>query len=187
MAKVSCKALCTTIMTNMTNSLPKNGRTLSKSLRKLRPPKQKPFNSLPRPGLMMLLILSVLSKMRYYFFCLQQSKDANNPFLSQLNNLKTHAGIETMLLTMRGTTDMPLRAVAFATDGVEHFLKGTMKTDTQDFLGKMEGFAVQGMKGINISSKHFMLLSIILEAASEKTISSYSYLFLSYPQNKRYK
>src|SRR6266850_419682 len=103
------------------------------------------------------------------------------------NNLKTHAGIETMLLTMRGTTDMPLRAVAFATDGVEHFLKGTMKTDTQDFLGKMEGFAVQGMKGINISSKHFMLLSIILEAASEKTISSYSYLFLSYPQNKRYK
>ena len=60
---------------------------------------------------------------------------------------------------------MPLRPVAFATDGVEHFLEGVIKTDTQDFLGKMEGFAVQGVKGINISSMNFMLLSIILGAA----------------------
>jgi hypothetical protein len=60
---------------------------------------------------------------------------------------------------------MPLRAVAFATDGVEHFLEGVIKTDTQDFLGKMEGFAVQGVKGMNISSMNFMLLSIILGAA----------------------
>jgi hypothetical protein len=35
---------------------------------------------------------------------------------------------------------MPLRVAAFATDGVEHFLKGTIKTDTQDFLGKIEGW-----------------------------------------------
>jgi len=60
---------------------------------------------------------------------------------------------------------MPLRAVAFTTNGVEHFLEGVIKTNTQDFLGKMEGFAVQGMKGINISSADFMLLSIILGAA----------------------
>ncbi len=60
---------------------------------------------------------------------------------------------------------MPLRAVAFATNGVEHFLEGVIKTDTQDFLGKMEGFAVQGVQGINISSMDFILLSIILGAA----------------------
>src|SRR5712691_6426065 len=70
-----------------------------------------------------------------------------------------------MLFTTRGTTDMPLRAVAFTTNGVEHFLEGVIKTNTQDFLGKMEGFTVQGMKGINISSADFMLLSIILGAA----------------------
>lgn len=70
-----------------------------------------------------------------------------------------------MLFTTRGTTDMPLTAVAFVTDGVENFLEGVIKTDTQDFLGKMEGFAVQGVKGINISSKHFVLLSIISGAA----------------------
>jgi len=86
-------------------------------------------------------------------------------FFAQLNNLKTRAGVETMLFTTRGTTDMPLRAVAFATDGVENFLEGVIKTDTQDSLGKMEGFAVQGVKDMNISSKHFALLSIILGAA----------------------
>jgi hypothetical protein len=65
----------------------------------------------------------------------------------QLNNLKLHAGVETMLFTTRGTTDLPLTGVAFATEGVDNFLEGAMKTDTQHFLGKMEGFAVQGVQG----------------------------------------
>ncbi|KAF8228369.1 hypothetical protein L208DRAFT_1291848, partial [Tricholoma matsutake] len=54
---------------------------------------------------------------------------------------------ETMLFTMHSTTDMPMKGVAFATPGVKHFLDGVMKTDMQDFLGKMEGFAVQGIQG----------------------------------------
>jgi flagellar hook protein FlgE len=52
-----------------------------------------------------------------------------------------------MLFTTRGSTDLPIRGVAFATEGVEDFLEGAMKTDTQDFITKMEGFAVQGVKG----------------------------------------
>ena len=54
-----------------------------------------------------------------------------------------------MLFTTRGSTDLPLRGVSFATEGVENFLEGALKTDTQDFIGKMEGFAVQGVKGMS--------------------------------------
>ena len=53
-----------------------------------------------------------------------------------------------MLFATRGTTDMPMRGAFFTTSGVENFLEGVMRTDTQDFLGKMEGFAVQGIQGI---------------------------------------
>jgi hypothetical protein len=52
-----------------------------------------------------------------------------------------------MLFATRGTTDLPMKGVAFSTAGVKHFLEGVMKIDPQDFLGKMEGFAVQGVKG----------------------------------------
>lgn len=52
-----------------------------------------------------------------------------------------------MLFATRGSTDLPMKGVTFATPGVEHFLEGVMKSDPQDFLGKMEGFAVQGVKG----------------------------------------
>ena len=52
-----------------------------------------------------------------------------------------------MLFTTRGSTDLPLRGVTFATDGVEDFLESALKTDSQDFIGKIEGFAVQGIKG----------------------------------------
>jgi hypothetical protein len=53
-----------------------------------------------------------------------------------------------MLLAIRSTTDMLMRGAFFMTSGVENFLEGVMRTDTQDFLGKMEGFAVQGIQGI---------------------------------------
>jgi hypothetical protein len=44
--------------------------------------------------------------------------------------------------------DLPLHGIAFTTEGVEDFLEGAMKMDMQDFIGKMEGFAVQGVKGM---------------------------------------
>ncbi|KAF8221451.1 hypothetical protein L208DRAFT_1327947, partial [Tricholoma matsutake] len=67
-------------------------------------------------------------------------------------NSATHtlAAIEnkSMLFAMHGTTDMPMRGAIFSTSGVENFLKGVMRMDTPDFLGKMEGFTVQGIQGI---------------------------------------
>jgi hypothetical protein len=65
----------------------------------------------------------------------------------KLNNLKSRMGIETMLFVTHGSTDLPMNGVTFATVGVKNFLEVVMKTDPQDFLGKMEGFAVQGVKG----------------------------------------
>jgi len=66
-----------------------------------------------------------------------------------------------MLFTTRGSTDLPLRGVAFATEGVEDFLESAMKTDTQDFIGKMEGFAVQGVKGLLRPTHPFRLYVVL--------------------------
>lgn len=60
-----------------------------------------------------------------------------------------------MLLTTHRTTDMPMKGVAFATPSVKHFLEGVMKTDTQDFLGKMEGFAVHKVFRVRMEWKHY--------------------------------
>lgn len=62
-----------------------------------------------------------------------------------------------MLFTTHGTTNLPMCGVAYSTLGVQHFLEGVMKIDTQDFVGKMKGFAVQGIKGIVISKSTFWL------------------------------
>jgi hypothetical protein len=52
-----------------------------------------------------------------------------------------------MLYTTHGSTDLPLRSITFATEGVQDFMQSVMGIDNQDLLGKMEGFAVQGVKG----------------------------------------
>lgn len=78
---------------------------------------------------------------------------------SELNNLKSRTGVETMLFATRGSTDLPMKGVTFATSGVEHFLEGVMKTAPQDFLRKMEGFAVQGIKGA--AKNHQQRISVI--------------------------
>jgi len=65
----------------------------------------------------------------------------------QLSNLRSRTGVESLLFTAHGSTDLPLRGLVYETDGIENFLEGVMKMDTQDFVGKMEGFAVQGIKG----------------------------------------
>ncbi|KAF8233274.1 hypothetical protein L208DRAFT_1396072 [Tricholoma matsutake] len=66
---------------------------------------------------------------------------------SKLNNLKSRTGVKTMLFVTRGSTNLPMKGVTFVTPGVKHFLEGVKKSDPQDCLGKMEGFAVQGVKG----------------------------------------
>ncbi|KAH7922382.1 hypothetical protein BV22DRAFT_974595, partial [Leucogyrophana mollusca] len=66
---------------------------------------------------------------------------------SQLNSLNSCTGAEMILFTTCGTTDLPLRGLAFATPGIEDFMPIVMNMDTQDFVTKMEGFAIQGIKG----------------------------------------
>lgn len=65
----------------------------------------------------------------------------------ELNHLKSRTGVETLLFTSRGSTDLTMTGIAFATPGVEKFLQDTLKTDPQEFLQKMEGFAVAGVRG----------------------------------------
>jgi len=52
-----------------------------------------------------------------------------------------------MLYTTRGSTDLSLRGITFATEGVEKFMGTVMRIDDQDLVSRMEGFAVQGVKG----------------------------------------
>jgi hypothetical protein len=52
-----------------------------------------------------------------------------------------------MLYATCGSTDLPLCGIAFATEGVEEFMSSVMNINNQDLISKMEGFAVQGMKG----------------------------------------
>ncbi|KAG1843422.1 hypothetical protein C8R48DRAFT_618900, partial [Suillus tomentosus] len=66
---------------------------------------------------------------------------------NELNSLNCCTGAEIILYVTRGSTDLPLRGVTFATEGVQHFMQSVMSIDNQDLISKMEGFAVQGMRG----------------------------------------
>ncbi|KAG1769948.1 hypothetical protein EV702DRAFT_1202611 [Suillus placidus] len=66
---------------------------------------------------------------------------------NELKSLNCRTGAESILYTTRGSTDVPLRGIAFATQGVENFMDTVMGVNNQDLVSKMEGFAVQGMKG----------------------------------------
>jgi len=74
----------------------------------------------------------------------------------QLNSLRCRTGAETILYTTRGSTDLPLRGLTFATEGVEEFMGSVMNIDNQDLVSKMEGFAIRGMCG------GFFFLRIVL-------------------------
>ncbi|KAG2100408.1 uncharacterized protein F5147DRAFT_747135 [Suillus discolor] len=66
---------------------------------------------------------------------------------NELNSLKCRTGAETILYTVRGSTDIPLRGIIFATEGVNDFMASVMNIDDQHLVSKMEGFAIQGMRG----------------------------------------
>ncbi|KAG1725909.1 hypothetical protein EDB19DRAFT_1833612 [Suillus lakei] len=65
---------------------------------------------------------------------------------NELDNSRSHTGVETILYMTQGTTDLPLRGVTFVTKGVHNFMESVIGIDNQDFVSKMEGFAIQGMK-----------------------------------------
>ncbi|KAG1802711.1 uncharacterized protein HD556DRAFT_1429513 [Suillus plorans] len=69
---------------------------------------------------------------------------------NELNSLRCRTGAETILYTTRGSTDLPLRGIAFATEGVDDFMESVMNIDNQEFVTKMEGFALRGLCGDEI-------------------------------------
>lgn len=64
-----------------------------------------------------------------------------------MDNLKARTGIETILYATRGSTDLPLQGITFNTEGVDNFMESVIGVSAEDFVGKMEGFAVQGVQG----------------------------------------
>ena len=64
-----------------------------------------------------------------------------------MDNLKAHTGIETILYATHGSTDLPLQGITFNTEGVDNFMESVIGVSAEDFVGKMEGFAVQGVQG----------------------------------------
>ena len=46
---------------------------------------------------------------------------------------------------------MPLTGISFATPGIAEFLGTAFKLDKHEFLARMEGFVMQGLKGMSIT------------------------------------
>ncbi|KAI9574343.1 hypothetical protein HD554DRAFT_2229605 [Boletus coccyginus] len=65
----------------------------------------------------------------------------------ELDNLRYHTGIEAILYASRGTTDLLLHRVAFATEGVSGFMGSIVGMEPHTLVSKLEGFAVQGLTG----------------------------------------
>ncbi|KAG1778325.1 hypothetical protein EV702DRAFT_1196329 [Suillus placidus] len=65
---------------------------------------------------------------------------------NELTKLWCRTGVETIFYTTRGSTDLALRGIIFATEGVDNFMESTMNIDNQDLVSKMEGYAIQGMR-----------------------------------------
>ena len=63
-----------------------------------------------------------------------------------MDSLKDRTGVEIILFVCRGTTDLPLCSVSYATKGVEHLIDSVLKINNADFISKMEGFAIQGIR-----------------------------------------
>ncbi|KAG2339222.1 hypothetical protein BDR05DRAFT_1003492 [Suillus weaverae] len=86
---------------------------------------------------------------------------------NELNSLCCRTGAETILYTTRGSTNLPLCGVTFMTEGVEHFMHSVMSINNQDLVSKMEGFAIQGIKGAvknhqdHVSDAHSAIRKII--------------------------
>ncbi|KAG1793274.1 uncharacterized protein HD556DRAFT_1443705 [Suillus plorans] len=65
---------------------------------------------------------------------------------NELIKLRCRTGVETIFYSARGSTNLALKGIIFATEGVNDFMESTMSIDNQDLVSKMEGYAMQGMR-----------------------------------------
>ena len=74
-----------------------------------------------------------------------------------------------ILCATRGSTDLLLQGITFNTRGVDNFMESVIGISADDFVGKMEGFAVQGIQG-KLSRCHYAeMLTIVLFRCSKKS------------------
>jgi len=52
-----------------------------------------------------------------------------------------------MCFVTRGSTNFSMEPITFSTEGLNDFIEQVFHVDNQDFVARMEGFAVQGLKG----------------------------------------
>ena len=57
-----------------------------------------------------------------------------------------------MCPTTRGNTNFAMEPTIFMTNGLTDFIEQVFQLDNQDFVACMEGFAIQGLKGIVFQS-----------------------------------
>ncbi|KAI9566715.1 hypothetical protein HD554DRAFT_2174148 [Boletus coccyginus] len=89
----------------------------------------------------------------------------------ELLNLKSRTGVETLLYAMCGSTDLPLCAITFETEGVKDFMGTMIGVDIVVFISKMDGFAVQGVQGTasNLPTTCFTCLRHYSQADQRET------------------
>ncbi|KAF8327672.1 hypothetical protein F5887DRAFT_827391, partial [Amanita rubescens] len=73
---------------------------------------------------------------------------------NEIANLRSRTGIEALLFMTRGASpSTAINGISYATPGVEKFLEAALKIDEHEFIAKMEGFALQALKGITSNYK----------------------------------
>jgi hypothetical protein len=73
-----------------------------------------------------------------------------------------------MVFVTRSTTNLPLQSRSYNTPGISGFMETTLKMDRTDFLGKMEGFSLQGLKGTWLNSSRCLSTINQLPSGSAK-------------------
>ena len=67
--------------------------------------------------------------------------------IQQLQALHLRTGIKAMCHVIRGGSDFTFPPITFWTDGIASFLQQVYNIDEQDFVAKLEGYAVHGLRG----------------------------------------
>ena len=57
-----------------------------------------------------------------------------------------------MCFVTRGNTNFAMEPIILMTNGLTDFIEQVFQLDNQDFVACMEGFAIQGLKGIVFGS-----------------------------------
>lgn len=69
--------------------------------------------------------------------------------IPEFDNLHARTGTEAIFFTTRSSSDVALKNLYFTTPGVKDFMEMTLKIDPNQFLAKMEGYAINGLKGMS--------------------------------------